>query len=204
TRFAMLATGLIVLVIALSVQGEIFWITYFAGPVFASSWGFVAFMSIWSSRITEGGAFWGIIAGFVGNVITNLITLVGGVNLPVYLDPILVGAVVSFFVILVVSSRGVVTEEEHHFRASLHVNPKSEYQPGKLTYTLMWPKFMIIIGIATSLLMIVLWAVPYHQALGKGTILMTGEFFFSLVYGGFLVLAGIISWWGILKYYRER
>ncbi len=71
----MLAVGLAALALAMFVPPNIFWITYFAGTVFASSWGPVAFMSVWSRRITEAGAFWGIVAGFAGNVVPKALAL---------------------------------------------------------------------------------------------------------------------------------
>ena len=41
----------------------------FIGTVFASSWGPVGFMSIWSKNITKDAAYWGIVTGFFFNVI---------------------------------------------------------------------------------------------------------------------------------------
>jgi hypothetical protein len=65
----MLLVGLAALVLAWSVpRGSIYWITYFAGTLFASAWGPVAFMSVWSSRITESAASWDIVMGFVANL----------------------------------------------------------------------------------------------------------------------------------------
>jgi sodium/pantothenate symporter len=59
----MLMVGLAVIGLALLLPRNIYWLTHFAGPLFASSWGVVAFMSIWSGRLTEAGAFWGMVAG---------------------------------------------------------------------------------------------------------------------------------------------
>ena len=39
-------------------EGKLFLLTYFAGTIFASSWGPVGIMSVWSRRITESAAFW--------------------------------------------------------------------------------------------------------------------------------------------------
>ena len=165
TRYAMLFFGLIVLGMALVVPSNIFWITYFAGPVFASSWGFVAFMSIWSKRITESAAFWGMAAGFGGNVVTNLVSLVGGVDLPAILDPILVGAAISYLVIETVLRRGVVSEQEHAFREKLHCIPDSEHGHEQIRRTLLFPKTMIVVGIVTMVMLIVFYALPHQSAI---------------------------------------
>ena len=82
SRLTMLVVGAIVLMISLFIEPNIFWLTYFAGTVFASSWGPVAFMSIWSDRITASAAFWGMISGFVGNVIPKLLDTLGLIDLP--------------------------------------------------------------------------------------------------------------------------
>ena len=165
TRYAMIIIGLIVLVLALVVPSNIFWITYFAGPVFASSWGIVAFMSVWSARITEAAAFWGMVAGFVGNIATNLVRLVGDVELPVYLDPILVGTAISFITVATVSRAGTVSAEEHGFRERLHETPRQELDSAEVARTLVWPRVMIAGGVGMMLLIAVFYARPYQAAL---------------------------------------
>ena len=120
TRYTMIFIGLIVISLCLSLPSSIFWITYFAGPVFASSWGVVAFMSIWSRSITEAAAFWGMVTGFLGNTCANLIGLITGFKLPVYLDPIILGSLISFATVIVVSKLGSVQNESIAFREKLH------------------------------------------------------------------------------------
>jgi len=203
TRYAILVTGLCVLVTALLVDGKIFWITYFAGPVFASSWGLVAFMAIWSQRITEAGAFWGMIAGFVGNIGANLLMLIGGISLPVYLDPILIGAVFSLAVILVVSKAGTVSQQEQQFRQQLHIAPDTEFDSEELTTTLRWPKILVGIGLSASAIMLYFWALPLSAARGYELGEISGEIVFALVYGGLLVLTGLVGRYGIKKLYAK-
>ena len=95
SRWTMLVVGLAAFALATVVPPNIFWITYFAGTVFASSWGPVAFMSVWSRRITEAGAFWGIVAGFAGNVVPKALALLHVIVLPVWADPIIIGALLG-------------------------------------------------------------------------------------------------------------
>lgn len=165
TRYTMVAIGLIVIVLALAVPRNIFWITYFAGPVFASSWGIVAFMSVWSKRITEAGAFWGMVTGFLGNIATNLLSLLGGVELPVYLDPILTGAVISFLTVITVSGTGAVSIEEHEFRERLHKTPERELDPREVARTLVWPKAMLAVGVLVMAVLVIFYARPYQDAI---------------------------------------
>lgn len=200
SRRAMLVLSLVALGVSfLLPEGRIFWITYFAGTLFASSWGPVAFMSVWSKRITEGGAFWGIIAGLVGNLFTNTLALLRIIDLPVYLDPILVGVVLSYITVELVSMKGKVTGKEHELRERLHVTPESELDAGKLARTLMWPKLLIVFGVAFSLLLIGFYALPYQQATGQTA---TGEILLSIGIGLSLVTTGVLAWWGTARSYR--
>ena len=164
TRWAMLAIGLIVITLALSLPSDIFWITYFAGPLFASSWGAVAFMSIWSRQITEAGAFWGMTAGFVVNVGMNLLAILDLVQWPVIMDPILVGGLASLATVLAVSSVGEVTTDEADYRAALHRLPVEEADPAEIRRTQRWPRAMVAVGLATMTLLYVFYARPYEQA----------------------------------------
>jgi Na+/proline symporter len=174
TRYTMIVMGLIVVVLCLVLPTNIFWITYFAGPVFASSWGVVAFMSIWSRRITEAGAFWGMVSGFMGNVIANLLKLFAGVDLPVYMDPILLGGAISLITVLLVSASGSVSLESQKFREQLHKAPANNQDSQEMAHTLVWSKMMIITGVIVVALLINFYAKPYETAL-KNYELRLGE-----------------------------
>lgn len=165
TRYTMIVMGLIVVVLCLVLPTNIFWITYFAGPVFASSWGVVAFMSIWSRRITEAGAFWGMVSGFMGNVIANLLKLFAGVDLPVYMDPILLGGAISLITVLLVSASGSVSLESQNFREQLHKAPANNQDSQEIARTLIWSKMMMITGVVVVALLINFYAKPYETAI---------------------------------------
>ena len=105
---------------------DLFWLTYYVGTVFASSWGPVAFMSIWSDTITARAAYWGIISGFAGNVIPRFLDSMGWIELPSYLNPILLGGLISLVVTIWVSRLGVVSDTERARRLALHELPEEE------------------------------------------------------------------------------
>ncbi len=164
TRLTMLVIGIVVITLALALPSNIFWITYFAGPLFASSWGAVAFMSIWSRRITEGGAFWGMAAGFGVNVAMNVLSITGIVDWPVVMDPILVGGLASLITVLTVSRLGTVTSAERDYREALHRTPVDENNPSDIRQTLIWPKAMVVAGLATIAVLYLFYARPYAEA----------------------------------------
>ena len=166
-RLAMLMVGLSVIGLALLLPRNIYWLTHFAGPLFASSWGVVAFMSIWSGRLTEAGAFWGMVAGFGVNVTMNALSLAGWVQWPVVADPILVGVVSSYVVVRVVSNRGVVSVTEANYREALHRMPPQERDPAVIRQTLVWPKVMVAMGTVIAVALTLFYAVPYQQAIAS-------------------------------------
>jgi sodium/pantothenate symporter len=203
----MLLVGLIVITLALALPSNIFWITYFAGPLFASSWGAVAFMSIWSSKITEAGAFWGMASGFTVNVVMNLLSLNNLVDWPVVFDPILVGASASFLTVVIVSKFGQVTPEEAGYRESLHEVPHEEYDDRQVRQTLIWPAAMILVGVGTIVMLFFFYARPYLQAQQAKTLgatsLMSGETLLALSYGLPLIIGGILVWRAVKHFYGQ-
>jgi Na+/proline symporter len=163
-RLAMLLAGGSVIALALLLPRNIYWLTHFAGPLFASSWGVVAFMCVWSQRLTESGAFWGMVTGFVVNVGMNALSLVGVVKWPVLANPILIGVISSYVVVSWVSNRGHVTQTENDYRALLHRMPVDEREPGAVRQTLVWAKAMVVMGVVIAVSLAFFYALPYQDA----------------------------------------
>jgi sodium/pantothenate symporter len=204
-RWSMLAVGLSVIALALLLPRNIFWLTHFAGPLFASSWGAVAFMSIWSHRLTEAGAFWGLAAGFAINVAMNALSLLGVVDWPVIADPILVAALSSYFVMTWVSSQGEVSPAERDFRIALHRRPEKETEPAAVRQTLLWPRAMVFGGVILGALLIVFYALPFGRAVSvEGFAGISGELLLALTYGLVLVGSGRWVWGRVNRDYRHR
>lgn len=175
SRQMMLLVSVIALVICLVIDQNIFWLTYFAGTLFASAWGPVAFMSIWSDRITASAAFWGITSGFLGNTIPKLLSTMGVIKLPVYLDPILVGGVISLIVVVVVSRKTKVTDKERQYRLSLLDVPEEDLGAKEARKTLMYAYALALFGIVMSIVMLLFYVAPYQRALHD----TGGEFHFA-------------------------
>ena len=166
-RIAMLAVGLSVIGLALMLPRNIYWLTHFAGPLFASSWGVVAFMSVWSRRITESGAFWGMVTGFGVNVGMNALSLAGFVEWPVIADPILVGMVSSYIAVRIASNPEGYSIVASTYRDALHHMPAQERDPLVIQQTLVWPKVMVAMGVVIAVAMTLFYALPYGQAVAQ-------------------------------------
>jgi sodium/pantothenate symporter len=166
SRLIMLVVGIITLAVAFISPVDIFWLTYFVGTLFASSWGPVALMSVWSSRITSDAAFWGIISGFLFNAVPKALVYFGWVELPFWLDPILLGGFVSLAVVLAMSRFGEVSREEHVYRMQMHRTPEQEVSPVKMRFTRYAPLVLGIYSVAMCVILINIYIFPYQEATG--------------------------------------
>jgi sodium/pantothenate symporter len=172
----MLVVGVVILGLAFFMPLEILRTTYFAGTLFASSWGPLAFFSVWSDRITAAGAFWGIVAGFLGNAIPKLLSVFEIIALPVFLDPFVIGLSLSIATILIVSKKSRVTQGERVYRAMIHRIPSGEIDERKLNQTLRLSRWLMVAGVLTIAVMIVFYVLPYAAGrdasaleVGRGT-----------------------------------
>ena len=123
-------------------------------------------MSIWSGRLTEAGAFWGMVTGFGVNVTMNALSLAGWMQWPVVADPILVGVVGSYLVVRVVSNRGAVSAYEATYREALHSMCSQDRDPAVVQQTLLWPKVMVAMG-AVITVALTLFMPAYQEAVAS-------------------------------------
>ena len=208
TRFTVLTIGIAALIVAVFAPPNIFWITTFVAQAFAACWGPVAFMSVWSKSITESGAFWGMVAGIVTCIVLQLAALFEFFSMPVYLHPILIGAVISYLTILIVSHGGSISEEEKQFLAKIHIAPPELADKAAAAATMIWPKVLIAWGFVCGIGLIVFYARPYQAATGQLTeggpyIVWSGELLLALVFGGLMLAGGLFSHWAIKRFYAS-
>ncbi len=164
SRLMMLVIGTIALIAALVFPPNIFWLTTFIATVFASSWGPVGLMSIWSKNITESAAFWGMLSGLVFNVVPKFFEFIGMIELPSYLNPVIIGATVSLVVTLLVSKLTTVSQEEVSYLEKLHQAPADEIDAHKTRTTLWAPAILIANGLIMPFLLITYYVRPYQEA----------------------------------------
>jgi Na+/proline symporter len=208
SRQVMLLVGAVALMISFFMPPNLFWLTYYVGTVFASSWGPVAFMSIWSDTITARAAYWGIISGFAGNVIPRFLDSMGWIELPSYLNPILVGGMISLVVVICVSRLSKVSDTERARRLALHELPDEERDAGQASRT-QWAAIAVaVFGASVSALLITYYVWPYQSATGTlraGGRLdwFTAEALLSLAWAALFVPCGITTYKMIGRSYRQ-
>lgn len=102
--------------------------------------------------------------GMIGCFSANLVKTIGGVNLPSYLDPAIIGIFCNVIAIVIGSSLTKPTEEEKTAREKLFEIPKSECDPVAVRKTMNWSLFGIVVGILITLLMLIFWVIPFRLA----------------------------------------
>jgi sodium/pantothenate symporter len=133
---------------------------------------------VWSDRITAAGAFWGIVTGFLGNLVAKLLSIFEIIAFPVFLDPVVIGLSLSIATILIVSKMSRVTEGERAYREMIHQVPIAEIDERKLGQTLRLSKCLMAAGVLTIVVMVVFYARPYAEGRAESatgpTVLETG------------------------------
>lgn len=198
SRLMMLAIGTIALVAALVFPPNIFWLTTFIATVFASSWGPVGLMSIWSKRITESAAFWGMLSGLVFNVVPKFFEFIGMINLPSYLNPVIIGGAVSLVTTITVSRRTTVSEEEASYLTKLHETPADEISAKKTRVSLLAPALLIANGLIMPFLLIAFYVKPFQLATGTlssdGSLdWFAGETILAMSWSVVYILLGVVA-----------
>ncbi len=164
-QLSMAAVCVIVLLLAIFNPPSIFWILYMGGAIVSSSWMPVALASVLSKRLTMPGAFAGMLTGFLVCFFMKLYQGLSGVELPVYLDPSLVGIVANIVAMVIVTAFTKVTDKEKQMHASMFIMPESERDPKKVQTTLRVSKWSFMIGVFVTVLLLVSWVIPYLRAL---------------------------------------
>ena len=165
SRLGMAAVSIIVLIIAYFNPPQIFWIMYFGGTVIAGSWGIVAIASIWSKKMSETGAFWGMLLGFLGCAIPKAVSALGKITLPIYLDPFFIGLLMSVIGIVLGSTFKKATDTEFKKYEEIHIRPESEKNALEERKTNRLKYIYMAFGIALGLFFILCYALPYLRAL---------------------------------------
>lgn len=164
-RIALLIIGAIICLLCIYQPPQIFWITYLGATIVACSWLPVALASIWSKRITKVGAFCGMLVGFVISAAMKIYTSVAGVLLPIYFDPFFIGMASGILAMIIGSALTKVTENEKKERALLLIVPEEEKDPKEIKKTKIMILFTIPIGLIVTLLLLILWVIPYLKGL---------------------------------------
>lgn len=166
SRLTMLAASLIILVLAYFNPPQIFVIMYFGGTVIASSWSLAAFGSVWSKKLSKTGAFWGMLLGFLGCVVSKILYSALGITPPVILDPFFIGIALSLIGAVLGSVLRPVSAGEEELRADLFRAPASTLDERECRKDhRLWIVYLLF-GIALGAFFLLMYALPYCRAVG--------------------------------------
>ncbi len=163
-RYVMIVVSVVVLVCAITNPPAIFVIMLLGVASAASSWMPVAVGCMFSKRMTKTGAFCGMLFGMIGCLGANLVKSLGGVNLPAYLDPAIIGIFCNVIAIVIGSSLTEVTGEEKRAREKLFEIPAGECDKAAIKKTMNWSLFGIVTGILITAVMLLFWVIPFLMA----------------------------------------
>jgi len=164
SRISMLLISLIIFFIGLLQPPAVMWIGYFAATLFAASWGPIAFASVFSKKITKVGAFWSIVAGFLGVIIGESLGKLG-VVLPVYFNPIIIGLLLSVSALIIGSKFGVITREEREFHARILQQPIETDEEKEMSITRRYPVYLMVSGVMIIITTLIFYYWPTTLAL---------------------------------------
>ena len=129
------------------------------------SWLPVSIASVWSKRVTKKAAFVSMLSGFVVSAVMKSYVTIKSITLPIYFDPFFIGIAVSIISLIVVSMFTKVTDKEKAEREKLFIVPKGEDNPKDVRTTRIMLGLTIPLGIIITVLLLVLWVIPYLKGL---------------------------------------
>lgn len=162
TRLVMLATSLLSLFFAAMDVASIRIIAWFASTIIAASWGYVAFASVWSHKLTERGAYLAMAGGFLGYLAAIFLRETIGLPLKNILDPFFIGVAISIALGIWGSRGETKTIEEISFLENLHQVPPSDMATTNYTVSRYYGWSMVVAGVLISAFLIFYWAIPYN------------------------------------------
>lgn len=166
SRLTMLAASLVILVLAYFNPPQIFVIMYFGGTVIASSWSLAAFGSVWSKKLSKTGAFWGMLLGFLGCVVSKILYSALDITPAVILDPFFIGIALSLIGAVLGSVLRPASAGERALRAALFQAPASTLDEAECRKDhRLWIVYLLF-GIALGAFFLFMYALPYCRAVG--------------------------------------
>ena len=163
SKWAILIASIIILVCSFFRPPMVWWLTQYSSSTVAASWAVVSFAAVWWKRMTKNGAFYSMLGGFLGSVITRTITIVAGITLPVPLDPFLVGLYCAVAGLLIGTYTSKPTEIEIEKYNQMHIMPEEEKDPAEIKKTKITIWVMIIFAIIAAIAMWAFWAGPIDK-----------------------------------------
>lgn len=166
SRIMMLAVGVVSLILAYMGLGGMRIISYFASTIIAASWVVPGIGSVFSKKLSATGARWSMIAGFVGFIVPRVLAdagIAGCQHIFInFLHPFFIGIAFSLLFAVIGSKLHPATPQEKDFHKQLMIIPEEEKVAKDYRRDRMYGWIMVVAGVATTLLLLFGWALPYN------------------------------------------
>lgn len=166
SRIVMLAAGAIVFVASAAAPPAVLAIGYFAATLFAASWGPVAFLSIFSDRITARGAIAGLVTGFSVVFVLEFLAFLTEFSLPFWANPVIIGVLANLAACSVGNRGDTVTEQQRAYRLALFQTPAADLTPPVVAGTRRILAYGTGIAVAAFAVLAFGFYLPYSLATG--------------------------------------
>jgi len=158
SRLIMLLVSLAVLISAYLQPPAVFWIGYRAATLFATAMGPVAFLGVHKKWVTKRGAFWGILVGFLSNILWKELVY-DPMGLSTYYHPVIIGLVLSTLAVIIGSKTTKPTEAELKYFEKLHI-PVEKVSISEIKRTNYYAYAAILGGLAIMIFLYVFYYIP--------------------------------------------
>ncbi|NLD47879.1 MAG: sodium:solute symporter family protein, partial [Clostridiaceae bacterium] len=164
SRITMLIVGIVTLVITYFQPPAVMWIAYFAATLFAVSWLYMSFGSIWLKKVNERGAFYSMLFGAVSFVVCQIMVTFFGFSFPTLLRPEIIGFLFSIIGYAIFNPTSSQSKEEIEFRNSIFEKTE-KFTITEIKRTLNYTKILIASGVLLILIMVIWYYYPYSVAM---------------------------------------
>ncbi len=166
TRMVIFVVSTIAVILAYMDISSMRIIAWFASTIIAASWGYVSFASVWSKKLTERGAFYAMVGGFFGYLISKCLKEFAGMPFDSIFDPFFIGVFVSVVLGVFCSLGQKKSQHEISFQNKMHIIPSLEIVEKEYKLDRVYGWLLIIAGVIVSLFLIKYWALPYNEIIG--------------------------------------
>lgn len=160
-RISIIGVSIVVMALAFFNPPQIYVVLLLSGTVVTCAWLPVCITSIWSKKVTEAGAFWGMLLGFSVCAITKILASIFDFSFPVYTDPFFLGLAANILGLIVGSKMTKVSTEEKIQLDKLMIVPEKEKSIIEIQKTKKHVFVFIGYGVAMMIIMICFWVIPY-------------------------------------------
>lgn len=163
SRMSIIGISIIVMALAYFNPPQIYVVLLLSGTVVTCAWLPICITSIWSKKVTEAGAFWGMLCGFSVCAITKILASILGFQFPIYADPFFLGLAANIFGLVVGSKYTKASAEEKQQLKKLMLVPKKEKNKDEIQKTRRHVWIFVCYGILMTIVMVIFWVIPYWK-----------------------------------------